>query len=234
MKRLLVALAITAILPVANASADTIIISQTLGPGTYGFSASYDNGSATENYGYFAGQLMLHDQTTNKDYIAYCLDFFSYLKWTEEMALLDIAAYPGGGASPAPPHAQPGIGPKLGWILNQTRPSDVGLNDFAGAIQLALWEVAYEDPNIAYSLATGWFKATPNSIVTSETTRLFGLMNANSSGPGTWFNGTGGPEGSGLNQDFGSADPIPEPASVILFGTGLIGLARALRRKATK
>ena len=61
---------------------------------------------------------------------------------------------------------------------------------------------------------------------------LFSLELAGSGNAVTWFVGQGGRYFHDIDLDyrFAAADPIPEPSTIVLLGTGLIGLLRRRRR----
>lgn len=94
----------------------------------------------------------------------------------------------------------------------------------SAAFQVALWELAYDAGS---SLATGVFRYTASGAVK---TQALAYLN-----PSNWNNPIGATPGVILrtgNQDL--VVNIPEPATLALFGLGLIGLAAAGRRRAAR
>jgi len=165
------------------------------------------------NENVFAGEIdLLIDNTARH---GYCVDFAAttYVPSTYSGSLTGLDAISNG------------VGAEAAWLMNNTE----GLGaDSNAAVQLVLWELLYGN-NFTY---------TPSSVDSTINT-LYGeyLTEAQSNS----YSGSGysvallqysnNNPSSGQNLLVNAPDPVPEPTTILLVGSGLIGLASFFRKK---
>lgn len=95
----------------------------------------------------------------------------------------------------------------------------------AGAFQLAVWEIVYENTGTAYNIASGNFSAygANNSSIALAQTWLGNLAAVSTYNVNVWSSPT--------RQDLAVFTSVPEPGTLGLLAIGLIGLGIGKRRK---
>lgn len=191
------------------------------------------------------GQIKLTGQDTANgnapvSFLAFCIDIFDYLK----AGLFDIANF----------SFDAGKEQKLKTLLTNTA-GDIAaagtLNqkkNVSAAIQMAVWEIAFETENTPFDIASGDFWMTGSGLTTfnggtsSAATVAQGYLSNINTGTWTAVNPDYGlrmlvPQDGDNNQTqvFLVSTPVPEPSTwaLLIAGFAVVGGAMRARRRAT-
>ena len=151
-------------------------------------------------------------------FYTYCVDPNHYLLDVQDVTLSSSDFLTSAGVTDA--------GEKAAWLVNTFAPSihQSGSGADAAALQVAIWE-AISDNNP--DLSAGGFRLIGSPNIAAEAQ---GNLNALFSGPGGYHTSSAPWLDSSNGQ--GQMTPAPEPASLLLCGSGLILFARRIRSKA--
>jgi hypothetical protein len=227
MKKLLTVLTLLLVLAPLAAHADPVTVNHM---GTY-YRTGEVNTPAGDPYPHISGDFYIGQIAitwNNQTYLGYCVDLFSEFhlgdSWT--VTQRNMSALPTGGPADTafnPPYAAANSGAHAAWIANTYAPTVDSGND-AAALQLAIWMTVFP------GLKTSWFDFGSNSTDIRKQAWDWYLDGANQTSNAIWLDA----QNQTRSQDFVIPQAVPEPASMFLVGSGMLGLSGLLRRRLDK
>lgn len=200
----------------------------------------YNSGSWTTGKNVWGGEYMWNwtggapSQFPDYDstFYTYCVDLLNSNLGSDDVAIKSTSLLSVAGVANA--------GGKAAWLFNTyasvirampyaTTTEKANANQSAAALQVAIWEAILDNTN---DIAGGTFRLTSNSLNNGITTKAMAYLSSlYSGGPSGYNTGTASWLDMSTKQDQIFLPGVPEPGSILLLGTGLVGMVVVRRRR---
>jgi hypothetical protein len=220
----LLTLGVLALLPVATVAASPVQIN--VGVPFAGTATIHATGTLADHLTVYLGSSLITGGLGTFE--GYCVDLQHYAGASPEWAEADSMLNWGPPADPGVDGPTPGLGGGAAAWLYDTYAFGAD-NTVRGALSLAIWNVLYDTDSTVTS-GTGFYVTDTSSAFTALANRMLGAYfdAGKPSADAMWVRTLNA--GSDYSQDY-VGPAVPEPASMLLLGTGLFGLAGAFRRR---
>jgi hypothetical protein len=179
----------------------------------------------------WAGSLALHVNTgaySGLDVLAYCVDIYHWAAWSEDVTITTTDVLGTG----VPVNVDANAGQKAAYLYKTNQLGQTLDAAHSAALQVAIWEVLYDTASPNLNRGDFVLKYGVNDAVASYAKGYLSDLSANYA-PTTGILFLAAQTGT-IQQSFIAMTAVPEPTSLLLFGSGLLSLGVMAKRRRAK